>query len=82
MSTDVTLSGTWQQISDGTRSLLIIKKRAGLGYASCEIAFETSTPAASVGGLNLTSSGNFPATTEKVYARGQGVIQLTFYTPK
>lgn len=82
MSTSITLTNTWQQISDGTRSVLITKNQNGFGYASCEVAFETAAPAASVSGLFVSSSANFPATTEKVYARGQGTIQLTFYTPK
>ena len=82
MANKVTLTKDWQVISDGSKAIAVLPGRNGFGMSDCEITLETAAPAASVQGIAMGSGINLPATTEKVYARGSGTINILSYTPK
>ena len=82
MGNVVKLTSAWQQISDGTKSCVIVPQRAGFGPATVELAFEATAPTGAYTGLDASEGANLPATTEKLFARGDGSIVVTLYTPK
>lgn len=83
MSTKIQLDNTWKLASDGTKACIIVSLPNGFGLSSGEIAIETAAPTdANYVGLPIPNGINLPATTEKIYIRGQGTALVTLYSPK